>query len=167
MVNPPAKKMPSHGQEGPPFVGALLRIAWQRTRARIDEDIHAAGFTDLQDAHFVVFSWPPPDGVRLSQLARQIRMSRQATNYLVGQLEELGYLERRAPRGSDRRLIYLTKRSHKVMDTIMASLRALQAQWADEVGPERFDTFMDVLRELQHAPTRGSVEASNAKRRAA
>ena len=167
MVNTPAKKMPRHSQQGPPFVGALLRIAWQRARARIDEDIRAAGFTDLQDAHFVVFSWPPPDGVRLSQLARQIRMSRQATNYLVGNLEELGYLERRAPRGSDRRLIYLTKRSHKVMDTIMASLSALQAQWADEVGPERFSTFMDVLRELQHAPTRGAVEAGNAKRKAA
>jgi DNA-binding MarR family transcriptional regulator len=40
-------------------------------------------------------------------------MSRQATNYLVGQMEELGYVERRVGPAGDRRLVYLTKRGER------------------------------------------------------
>ena len=83
-----------------------------------------------------------------SELARQMRMSRQATNYLIGQPEGLGYLERRAAADGERRLVYLTERGWKVADTIYASLRQLQERWADEVGRERFNDFMDVLRLL-------------------
>ncbi len=75
-------------------------------------------------------------------------MARQATNYPAGQLEALGYLERRATAGSEGRLIHLTKRSHRMMGTIFASLRATEAEWADEVGHRKLATFMDVLRQL-------------------
>jgi DNA-binding MarR family transcriptional regulator len=135
---------PGPTAEGP-YVGAMLRLCWQRARNVISEAVHAEGFTDLQEAHLAVFSYPQPDGIRLSDLARRLHMSRQATNYIVGQLEQLNYFERRAAPGSDRRLIYSTKRGWKVAHAIYASLRKLQDQWADEVGLERFRTFMDVL----------------------
>ena len=112
------------------------------------EAIRANGFTDLQEAHFAVFSYPLPDGVRPSDLARQLRMSRQATNYLVGQLEALGYLERHTDPKSHRRLVGLTARGSRVAEVIYASLRELQTQWAEEVGQDRFDAFLDVLRLL-------------------
>ena len=132
----------------PPFIGALLRLCWQRVRAHMHEAIRPGSFTDLQEAHFAVFSYPLPDGVRPSELARQLRVSRQATNYLIGQLEELGYLEGRSTSDRDQRLVYLTERGWRVADTIYASLRQLQERWADEVGRERFSDFMDVLRLL-------------------
>jgi len=117
------------------------------------EAIRANGFTDLQEAHFAVFSHPLPHGVRPSELARHLRMSRQATNYLVGQMEGLGYLERRIGPNGDRRLVYLTERGSRVADVIYASLRELQAQWADEVGHDRLKTFMEVLRLLSKGPS--------------
>jgi DNA-binding MarR family transcriptional regulator len=132
----------------PPFIGALLRLTWQRVRARMHQAILEAGFTDLQEAHFAVFSYPLPHGVRPSELARKMRMSRQATNYLIVQLEALGYLERRAPQGSDRRQVYLSERGQKVGETIHACLRELQAEWSKEVGSDEFKRFMDVLRQL-------------------
>jgi DNA-binding MarR family transcriptional regulator len=135
--------------KGPPYVGALLRLALQRVRLQMDADVRAAGFTDLQPAHAPILSYPPPDGVRLSQLARRVGMTPQATNYLVSQLEEMGYLERRAVGETSRRLIFLTRRGHKLVETYHASLRTLEATWACEVGQERFDTFMDVLRQLE------------------
>ena len=138
---------------GPPFVGALLRLCWQRVRAHLHDAIRANGFTDLQEAHFAVFSYPVPDGVRPSDLARQLRMSRQATNYLVGQMERLGYLERRVGPDGDRRLIYLTERGSRVADVIYASLRKLQTRWADEVGHDRFKAFVDVLKHLSKEPS--------------
>jgi DNA-binding MarR family transcriptional regulator len=140
------------GGSGPPFVGALLRLCWQRVRAHIQEAIRANGFTDLQEAHYAVFSYPLPHGVRPSDLARQIHMSRQATNYLIGQMEGLGYLERRAGPNGERRLVYLTGRGSRVADVIYTSLRELQVQWADDVGHERFEAFMDVLRLLSKEP---------------
>jgi DNA-binding MarR family transcriptional regulator len=133
---------------GPPFVGALLRQCWRRVRDRIQGAVRAAGFDDLQEAHLAVFTYPLPDGVRPADLARRMGMTPQATNYLIAQVEALGYLERRAPKGSDRRLIYLTERGWQVGETIFACLCELQAEWADEVGQTQFADFMDVLRRL-------------------
>ncbi len=144
-------------RSGPPFVGALLRLCWQRVRSRMHEAIRAAGFADLQDAHLAVFSYPLPDGVRPSELARRIGMSRQATNHLIGQMEALGYLERRAPGGGgDRRLVHLTERGWRVGEAIFACLRDLQTEWAAEIGRERFGDFVDVLRRLAAEEPRAS-----------
>lgn len=143
-----APRKPAADDAAPPFVGALLRLCWQSARRRIDAAIREAGFADLQDSHLLVFQYPVPDGMRPSVLARQIRMSRQATNYLVAQLEELGYLERRAGPDRTRRLIYLTARGRRVVQTIYACSRALQQDWAADLGTKRFDGFMATLRDL-------------------
>ncbi len=129
-------------------MGALLRLCWQRVRQRINEAVRTAGFDDVPEAHLVFFQYPPPDAVRPSDVARRLGMSRQATNYLIVQFEELGYLERRPSSESGRRLIYLTERGWRVVATIHAALRDLQEEWAVEVGRQRFSDFMDVLKGL-------------------
>jgi len=131
---------------GPPYVGALLRQCLEHVRARMEADIKAAGFTDFQPAHLAVFSFPPPDGMRPSDLARRIRMSRQATNHIIGQLEALGYLERRAKRKGERRRIYLTPRTWGMVKVVHATLLEIQGEWAAEIGPDRFGDFMTTLR---------------------
>jgi DNA-binding MarR family transcriptional regulator len=143
---------------GPPFVGALLRQCWRRVRDRIQDAVRGAGFNDLQEAHLAVFTYPLPDGVRPADLARRMGMSPQATNYLITQVEALGYFERRAAKGSDRRLVYLTARGWQVGETIFACLRELQEEWADEVGQQKFAQFMDVLRRLAAEEAAGSRE---------
>lgn len=152
-------------------MGALLRLTWQRVRGRLQEAVREAGFTDLHDAHFAAFTYPLPNGVRPSELARKMRMSRQAANHLISQLEGLGYLERRAPPGTPQRLVYLSPRGQKVGETIYASLRRLQAEWADEIGHDEFTGFMDVLRKLSAAPEgepvgdRAPIQTASRKRR--
>lgn len=132
----------------PPTFGALMRIAWQHVRIQILKAIHEAGFADFQEAHFAVFSFPLPDGVRPSELARQKNMSRQAVNYLLVQLEGLGYVERRADADADRRLVYLTAQGWAIAEAIFACLERLKVEWSREVGPERFEVFLEVLKEL-------------------
>jgi DNA-binding MarR family transcriptional regulator len=132
----------------PPFFGAMLRIVWQHVRGRMLRAIHEAGFTDFQEAHFAVFSYPLPAGTKPAELARQKRMSRQAINYLLAQLEDLQYVERRAPEGSERRLVYLSPRGLEVAQVIFGCLQRLHADWAQHVGQERFEAFVDVLKEL-------------------
>src|SRR5262245_52906679 len=130
------------------YVGALLRLSWQRVRTRLNEAIRAAGFDDLQETHMLVFSYPPADGVRPSELARRLGMSRQAANHIIGQMEAMGYLKRRAAAGGGRRLVYLTARAWRVADVIFACLKEIEAEWAREIGKERFADFMAVLRTL-------------------
>jgi DNA-binding MarR family transcriptional regulator len=146
--NPPPDRQASGKVPGQPFFGALLRMTWEHVRDHLSRAIRDAGFSDLQEAHFPMFSYPVPDGIRPSDLARQKRMSRQAMNYLIVQLEELGYVERRAPEGGDRRLIYLSARGKQVVDVILATMRRLHTQWAREIGEQRFNDFVDVLRQL-------------------
>lgn len=133
--------------EGPPYVGALLRMCLQRVRGRMQAAARDAGFTDLQDAHWAMITYPA-EGVRPSELARRARISRQAANHLIAQLESLGYFERRSLDGGGRRLVFLTPRGRALAATIHACLRALHAEWAAEVGADRFAVMLDVLRVL-------------------
>ena len=139
---------PPGDPEGPPFVGALMRLCVQRVRARIDAAIRQGGFADLQETHLRVFSYPLPDGVRPSELARHLGMTRQATNHVIAQMEAMGYLERRAIAGGERRLVHFTPRAWAVAETIYRCSRQVQAEWAAEIGEERFRDLMAILRRL-------------------
>jgi DNA-binding MarR family transcriptional regulator len=142
--------------EGPPYVGALLRMCLQRVRARMQAAAREAGFTGLQDAHWAMITYPVAPGVRPSELARRAGMSRQAANHLIAQLESLGYFERRSPEGAARRLVFLTPRGEALAAAIHACLRELHAEWAQEVGAERFATLLDVLRILSRPEDRAA-----------
>jgi len=80
----------------PPLIGALLRIPFETVRDRMLAGLHERGYTDLIAAHLDVFQYPGPENQRPIELAAQTRMSKQALNYLLGQLEQLGYLTREA-----------------------------------------------------------------------
>src|SRR5689334_395063 len=81
------------------LIGALLRMAYQTTRRRQFGALVERGFTDLNQALLNVLVYPYPHGVRPSDWAERTYMTRQAMNYLLGQLEALGYVERRAEEG--------------------------------------------------------------------
>jgi DNA-binding MarR family transcriptional regulator len=132
----------------PPYVGALLRICWRAARERLADAIHKAGFVDLQEPHLLVFSYPAPDGHRPSEIARRLGATRQAANYMIGQLEDLGYLERRTDGESGRRLVWLTDRGREVTRVMHVTLEALEAEWAEDVGADDFDAMMRALRRL-------------------
>ena len=48
--------------------------------------LHERGFTDLVAAHLDVFQYPGPENQRPLELATHTRMTKQALNYLLGQL---------------------------------------------------------------------------------
>ena len=113
------------------------------------ERLHGAGFADLDAAHLAVLQYPGPAGARPSELAARLGMSKQALNYLLGELERLGYLER-VPDPDDLRSkrIALTERGEAIVPVIRGAVAELEAAWADEVGPDRFAQFREVLIEL-------------------
>ena len=134
---------------GPPLIGALLRIPWEAVRHRMLERLHERGFGDFEPAHLNVFQYPGPNGARPSDLAAQLGMSKQALNYLLGELERLGYLERRADQ-TDRRSkrITLTRRGSSVVQTIREVVDEVERDWAQQLGSARFDELRSLLNDL-------------------
>jgi DNA-binding MarR family transcriptional regulator len=132
-----------------PLIGALLRIPWETAREHLLDSLHAAGFTDLSVSHLAILLYPGPQGLRPSELAAQRRMSRQAVNYLLGQLEELGYLQRRDDPDDQRsKLIVLTPRGHKIIPVMREAMTALEREWSTGLGPARFAELKSLLTDL-------------------
>jgi DNA-binding MarR family transcriptional regulator len=134
---------------GPPLIGALLRMPWEVVRRRMLEHLHAHGFDDLDAAHLNVLQYPGPDGVRPSELAARLRITKQALNYLLRELERLGYLERRAdPDDLRSRRVVLTRRGRKALDEIRVAVAAVERDWEEQLGRDGFRRLKALLVEL-------------------
>ena len=133
----------------PPLIGALLRVPWETVRDRMLAGLHDRGFTDLVAAHVDVWRYPGPDNQRPSELATQTRMTKQALNYLLGQLEQLGYLTRETDSNDQRsKRIRLTPRGRAATNAIYEIVQGVEAEWARQLGPRKFAQLRDLLTEL-------------------
>src|SRR5262249_55584856 len=134
---------------GPPLIGALLRIPLDAVRTRMLERLHERGFDDLEPAHLIVLQYPGPQGARPSELAGRLRMSKQAVNYLLGQLERQGYLERVADANDGRsKRIALTSRGRDAALTIREAVAEVEGDWTRQLGPRRFGQLRALLADL-------------------
>lgn len=131
-----------------PNVGALLRMTYQGVRERQFAALLKKGFGDLNQPLLNVFLYPGPDRARPGEIAERINMTPQAMNYLLGQLEELGYIERRPEGRNGRRLVFLTTRGWQVRETILAAVREVEAEWSSILGRQRFREFLNALQQL-------------------
>lgn len=134
---------------GPPLIGALLRIPWEAVQRHMLEQLHAQGFNDLDIAHLNVFQYPGPQGARPSELATRLRISKQALNYLLGELERLGYLERRPdPDDLRSKRVALTPRGTRAIGVIREAVAQIETTWAKQLGPKRFGQLRKLLLDL-------------------
>jgi DNA-binding MarR family transcriptional regulator len=139
---------------GPPLIGALLRAPIDAIRARMLAALHDAGFTDVVPAHFAVFRYPPPAGQRPSDLAAGAGMTRQAMGYLLGQLEQLGYLTREDDPDDQRsKRIHLTERGYAAAHTVRHTVAEIEAELTAELGTEPFTQLRELLVKLNATTT--------------
>jgi DNA-binding MarR family transcriptional regulator len=134
---------------GPPMIGALLRTPWEAVQRRMLERLHDEGFADLDFAHLNVFQYPGPQGARPSELAARLGMTKQALNYLLGELERLEYLQREPdPDDLRSKRVALTRRGTSAIRVIRDAVAEVETTWAQQLGPERFAQFRVLLLEL-------------------
>jgi DNA-binding MarR family transcriptional regulator len=108
--------------------------------------LHDAGFTDLVPAHLTVLRYPGPESRRPSDLAADTRMTKQAVNYLLGQMEQLGYLTRNDdPEDQRSKRIHLTRRGHAALQNIRDTIRQIETELERELGPEQFAQLRQLL----------------------
>jgi DNA-binding MarR family transcriptional regulator len=111
--------------------------------------LHDRGFTDLVAAHVDVWRYPGPDNQRPLDLAIQTRMTKQALNYLLGQLEQLGYLTRETDRNDQRsKRIRLTPKGHAATKAIYESIQDVETEWEQQMGSRKFAQLRGLLTEL-------------------
>jgi DNA-binding MarR family transcriptional regulator len=131
------------------MIRALLAVASGALRERMSAGMAAAGFADLRPAYEAVFALLRPEGDRVVDLARRAHTSKQAMGYLVASLEAAGYLER-VPDPTDRRaqLVQRTARGWEVNQTARRLVKELQDELAAQLGPERMQALLELLRDL-------------------
>jgi DNA-binding MarR family transcriptional regulator len=134
---------------GPPLIGALLRLPWEAVQEHMLARLHAEGFADFDASYLTVFRYPSPHGERPSELAARRRVSKQALNHLLGQLEQRGYLERVAdPDDGRSKRIRLTPRGVDAVAVIRQAVAEVEDRWAKRLGRKRFSQLRRLLQEL-------------------
>ena len=134
-----------NGQRSP-YVGAMLRVVWQWVRDQLYAGVVAAGYDDLNSAHVGLWRYPGLQGLRPSQLADRVGITKQSVNDLLGHLERHGYLLR-VPDSADGRgrVIRLTSKGRRLEQTIYAEAGAAQLRIAEILGPRRFAQLQSSL----------------------
>lgn len=132
-----------------PYVGALLGVVWQWVRDQLYAGVITAGYDDLNAAHVGLWRYPGLEGIRPTQLAGRVGITKQSVNDLLGHLEHRGYLVR-VPDETDRRarVIRLTPRGRRLQETIYAEAGAAQLRIAEILGPEAFAELYSSLQLL-------------------
>jgi DNA-binding MarR family transcriptional regulator len=132
-----------------PNIGHLLRIPFQAVVARVATGIVAAGFNEIRPAHSSVFQHIRPEGSRLSELAESAQMTKQSMSYLVNDLEEHGYVERRPdPRDGRAVLIVLTQRGWEQVYAAAQIIDEIEREWAELLGARRSAQLRALLEDL-------------------
>ena len=137
---------------GPPLIGALLRTPWEAVQRHILARLHEHGFDDFDAAYLPVFTYPGPQGTRPTELAARLGISKQALNYLLGELERLGYVERRPdPDDLRSKRIVLTPRGTSTVPVIRDAVADVEAAWAGRLGAKRFAQLRGLLLDLNQS----------------
>ena len=130
------------------------------------EQLLAAGEPIAQDAgirlrlsHLNVFGNIKAEGTRLTDLAAWAGMARPSMAELVDELEADGLLERRPdPTDGRAKLICLTDQGWTAMRTGHRIIAGLEAEYAQLIGNQRFETMCQAMQALLTAQSTASTQ---------
>ena len=149
-AKPAAASEASAGSVGRDDVGFLLAKATQRRNELLASRFAAAGYADVRPSYgSILLPLYEEDGLRIGELARRARLSKQTLTDLVRRLERDGLVERR-PDPSDARasLIYLTPRSRRFEPVAAATLADLNRLVRTRLSSRRLGELKTALRLL-------------------
>jgi DNA-binding MarR family transcriptional regulator len=125
---------------------------------RIDRAVHLEleqlmadiGFPEVRVAHLAALAHiPRGSGIRMTQLAELMQVTKGAATQIVAHLERHGYLERVRDAVDGRGVIVRpTPAAEEGYEEARARLTELEATWRRRVGSERWNIFCAVLAEI-------------------
>ena len=141
-----------------PYIGSMMRTTVNWVMDRIYDHVAATGFDDLGRAHVRLFRYPTAEGVRPSELAERLQVSKQSVNDLLRDLEARGYLVLEPdPADGRARVVHLTERGRALEDASYEGAEAAQQLIADRLGVRRFAQLRDALQEVSASIVAGGL----------
>jgi len=144
----------------PPFTGdplhfaQLMDHAWRAFRELLGELVRpavvaAASGTTLRPSQVRLLSLMPATGMRVTDLAARVGMTKQALGEFVATLQEAGLVEVTVDQRDRRvRLVRPTAAGRRLQGQVESAIAELERRWRDEVGEQRWATFREVLGEI-------------------
>lgn len=114
--------------------------------------LRAVSGLPVRPAHTNLFPHIDLDGTRLTELARRVGISKQAVGQLVSELEQMGTLERVPdPTDGRARLVRFATGpdGRSVLFHGLSVLQEVEAELAEELGPERWRQLRALLLDLE------------------
>jgi DNA-binding MarR family transcriptional regulator len=119
---------------------------------RLHADLVALGdaaFPELRGSHRRLLQMIPPEGIRITDLARRADMTKQALGEFMDWLEQAGFVASgRAPADGRVRLITRTERGDSAAIGAQRAIDAVERGWREEIGAARFEAMKQGLRQL-------------------
>jgi DNA-binding MarR family transcriptional regulator len=131
-------------------LGYLLAKASQRWNEQLQAGFAAAGFPEVRASYgSVLIPLLEEDGLRMGEIARRARLSKQTMTTMVRLCERDGLIERR-PDPDDRRAtrVHLTARAREFQPVAEAVLAGLEGQARAALGDRRLAELARSLRQL-------------------
>jgi DNA-binding MarR family transcriptional regulator len=155
-ISPPPRPLPA-------LLTGVKLAAVDKLRGRIAE----AGHPDIREGHGCVFGFIDIDnGSRLTDLAANAGLTKQAVGEAVTELERLGYVTRVPdPQDGRAKIIQLTDRG---LDAVIKGRRIfaeIEREWAEQIGPELMASFREAamrIAALEGVPTEVSARERKA-----
>src|SRR5688572_23431727 len=155
-ISPPPRPLPA-------LLTGVKLAAIDKLRGRIAE----AGHPEIREGHGCVFGFIDLDrGSRLTDLAAEAGLTKQAVGEAVTELERIGYVMRVPdPQDGRAKIIKLTDRG---MDAVIKGRRIfaeIEREWAEQIGPELMASFREAATRI--AALEGHAVEAGSGRRAA
>jgi DNA-binding MarR family transcriptional regulator len=134
----------------PPVLGEALRRAWAGYRQSLDRELAAAGFgTDGSPDARVLRLCSQTAEVTISEIGRELGITRQAASKIVAGLRDRGYVSL-SPSPSDGRekMVRLTARALDYLTARRAAEQRIEAQLRRELGAEALEALNRLLQAL-------------------
>ena len=130
-------------------IGVLLQQLARDFERRARTTLQARGHTELLPSHQVVFAGLGRTGTRLTVLAQNAGMTKQAMGQIVDDLEQLGYVERTPDPGDGRaKIVRFTAAG---LDFVCDAAEVLDGIWREYsalLGARELDQLQDTLHKL-------------------
>ena len=132
-------------------IGSVILIALDAKR-RVVMSANLSGHHLVRPSHIELLTTIGTGGDRVSDIARELRVTRQAVSATVQDLEGIGYIERR-PDSTDKRAVLIapSARGEALLDEVAHAVQEIEAHCQAVLGGRRWTRFVGDLTELSEA----------------
>ena len=140
----------------PRHFAVLMDLAWRAFRREMEQRVGEyqrqrgpATGTQLRPSHMRLLSLTPAAGMRVTDLAARVGMTKQALGEFVASLQAAGLVEV-ATDARDRRvrLVRPTPAGRRLQGIIESAIDDTERHWRARIGEARWATFREVLAEI-------------------